>query len=308
MANESRVASLPHCQDTRERDRLSTRLLHGPRLKREITRAMNWLGRTSPRLSLSFSTALRELAFPFRSGVLPPPLKLRDDVQVYANLFREATTNFSNTVSRFRAETNWPRGRIFNNLFESVDAELYYSMIRSFKPSQVIEIGAGNSTWFARDALRANRHGTLSAIDPSTRLALPRECHLEKLPLQEVDLSCFRTLQGNDILFIDASHTMEEALYVTERIYPVLCPGVFIHHHDISFPYAAFASVVRDLGDTEQTVMLDFLLHHAKAFEVFTSAAFVGYENPDLVRRLVPSSVHARRSNQSSLWIRKVKN
>ncbi len=290
-----------------EKERLPTRLVHGPRLKREFSGAMNWLGRLSPQLSFWLWAGFRELAFPFRPRASPLPLALRHDIEVYANLFARASSNFANAVFPFRAEINWSRGRVFNNFFESVDAELYYSMIRFFKPARIIEIGAGNSTWFARDALKANGGGAVSAIDPSPRLALPRECQTTKLPIHDVDLSLFRGLEENDILFIDASHTKQEAVYVTERIYPVLQPGVFIHHHDISFPYLPFASVIRDLGEvSEQTVVLDFLRQHSKAFEVFTGSAFVGYENPDLVGRLIPSSVYAPRSNQSSLWIRKI--
>ncbi len=271
---------------------------------------MSWLGKISPQLSFSVGTGLREVAFPLRPPVAHPPPKLRDDFRVYADLFRQATNNFSKTVSPFHPEFKWSRGRVFNNFFESVDAELYYSMIRFFQPSQVIEIGAGNSTWFARDALRANGGGTLLAIDPSSRLALPRECQVEKRLLQEIDLSLFRNLTENDILFIDASHTTTEAVYETEKIYPALRPGVFIHHHDIPFPDVPYSFVVRHLTESleEQTVILDFLRSHTESFEVFTSSSFVSYESPDLLQRLVPSHKYAVRKTQSSLWIRKMGN
>ncbi|TMA04180.1 MAG: class I SAM-dependent methyltransferase, partial [Methanobacteriota archaeon] len=131
-------------------------------------------------------------------------------------------------LTPFQTEIRWPCGRIFNNLFESVDAELYYSMIRFFRPLRIVEVGAGHSTWFARDALRANGCGTITAIDPAPRVALPREVEIVKRPLEEVSLSLFRDLVENDILFIDASHSKEEALYVTQSIYPLLRPGVLV--------------------------------------------------------------------------------
>src|SRR5206468_10724992 len=69
----------------------------------------------------------------------------------------DLSQNFSEVLTPYQCEIRWPRGRIFNNLFESVDAELYYSMIRFFRSARIIEVGSGNSTWFAVDALRENR-------------------------------------------------------------------------------------------------------------------------------------------------------
>jgi len=53
-------------------------------------------------------------------------------------------------------------------------------------------------------------------------------------------------------------------------------------------------------------VILNFLASQREAYEIFTASAFVGYEDPVMVRRLVPSSRYARWSNQSSLWISKL--
>jgi len=290
-----------------DRDRLFTRLVHAPRLKFRFDRAMYWVGHISPSLSYSLWGGVRELAFPLRPNAGPPPTELRTDIPTYADLFAQASRSFSRVLTPFQTEISWPCGRIFNNFFESVDAELYYSMIRFFRPLRIVEVGAGHSTWFARDALRANGCGTITAIDPAPRVALPREVEIVKRPLEEVSLSLFRDLVENDILFIDASHSKEEALYVTQSIYPLLRPGVLVHHHDISFPYLPFASVVRDLGESsEEAVILSFLAGHRQEFEVFTASAFVGYEDPDLVLRLAPSRRYARRGNQSSLWTRKL--
>ena len=58
-----------------------------------------------------------------------------------------------------------------NGLFESVDAEIAYSIVRHFAPSRIIEVGGGYSTRILASALRKNFHetgkqGELITIDP----------------------------------------------------------------------------------------------------------------------------------------------
>jgi hypothetical protein len=64
-----------------------------------------------------------------------------------------------------------------NGLFESVDGEIYYCMIRYFKPKKIIEIGAGISTYLAAQAILKNReeygiNAELIAIEPYPNIVL----------------------------------------------------------------------------------------------------------------------------------------
>ncbi len=45
-----------------------------------------------------------------------------------------------------------------NGTFESVDCEVYYCMIRDFKPRRIIEVGGGNSTLLSAKAALANKN------------------------------------------------------------------------------------------------------------------------------------------------------
>jgi len=267
---------------------------------------MDWLGRLSPQLSYSVRTSLGEAAFPLRSRQRETPPKLRADLALYSDLYREASANFQKIVSPYQAEIKWPQARVFNGYFQTIDAELYHCMIRFFRPKRVVEVGAGNSTWFARDALRANGGGQLYAIDPAPRLVLPRECRHQKALVQDVDPTLFLDLEENDILFIDSSHTRDEAIYHVDKIYPLLSPGVLIHHHDILFPFLGFTSFSPDwrlLG--EQEIVLEFLRHHRDSYEVITSSAFVQHALPEIVLRLIPSKSRTPLRAGGSIWIRK---
>jgi len=283
-----------------------SRIVHGPSSKLAFDLSMNFLARISPQFSYSLRTSLREAAFPLRPAKKETAPNLRKDLGVYGDLYRAASRNFEKVVSPYQLEIRWPRARVFNGFFETIDAELYYCLIRFFRPKQIVEVGAGNSTWFARDALKKNRAGKLSAIDPAPRLFLPSECELVRRLVQDPEITAFRELRKNDILFIDSSHTEEEAKFLVENIYPILQPGVFIHHHDILFPFLGYTAVEppwEEFG--EQEVILEFLRQHIGSYDVFTSSAFAQYESPGMVRHLIPSKVYKPAAAGGSLWIRK---
>jgi predicted O-methyltransferase YrrM len=182
-----------------------------------------------------------------------PGIDMRDDAQL---------TLLHGIVDRLGAELDaLPRQQqeadgggyfVDNNAFESVDAELYYSMIRTHRPDRVLEIGAGWSTLLAVQALRANRSeapdttGHLLAVEPYpydfVRAALDEASDVAELrdtPLQDLPLDVFESLGQNDILFIDSSHVLRigsDVQYAFMEVLPRLRPGVLVHVHDIFLP------------------------------------------------------------------------
>lgn len=295
----------PHL-GSKELSPLASRLVHGQTAKRVFNRTMDWFGVINPQLSYSIRTGIRGVAFPFRPSVIDSSPVLRDDLALYSDLYSQASANFEKVVSPYQAEIQWPPARVFNGFFETIDAELYHCMIRFLGPKRIIEVGAGNSTWFARDALRANGRGQLVAIDPDPRISPPRECHVVRQFIQDVEPSLFRELRKNDILFIDSSHTEEEATYCIENVYPALRRGVFVQIHDIVFPYRGYSSFVPDWSDLgEQEVVLEFLRHQRDSYQVFTSSAFARYQSPSMVSRLIPSKKYRPQVAGGSTWIRK---
>src|SRR5262249_34545280 len=135
-----------------------------------------------------------------------------------------------------------------NGRFEGVDAEVFYSMIRHFKPQRLIEIGSGYSTFLAAQAVLKNEAETghrcdLGAIEPYPgpvlRQGFPGLSRLVARGVQEVPLSEFEALGENDIVFIDSSHVLKtgsDVQYEFLEILPRLRPGVLVHVHDIFLP------------------------------------------------------------------------
>jgi len=133
-----------------------------------------------------------------------------------------------------------------NGSFGPGDAEYLYNAIRYFKPKRMIEIGSGNSTLMAVNAIAANRREDVKYRCEHTCIE-PYECEwlkgldisLVRKPVEEVDAASFRALEANDILFIDSSHIIRpqgDVLLEYLEILPTLKSGVVVHVHDIFTP------------------------------------------------------------------------
>lgn len=157
--------------------------------------------------------------------------------------------NFKNEYEKFpRNKTSIPHQYYINNgSFEAVDGEIYYCMIRYFKPKRIIEVGAGFSTFLAAQAILKNREENvdceLIAIEPYPnkvlRKGFPGFSKLIVKKVQDVEISEFKKLKENDILFIDSSHVLHigsDVKYLYLEVLPRLNKGVLIHCHDIFSP------------------------------------------------------------------------
>jgi len=223
-----------------------------------------------------------------------------------------------------------------NGFFESVDAEIAYSLVRLFKPTRIIEIGTGFSTRVLAAALQANLEkdrtaGELISIDPMPE-RLPQNGFSDLVTVlprrvQDVDLGIFRSLGPNDILFIDSSHVVATGSDVVREfleILPTLRPGVLVHVHDIFLPsdYPREA-VLKNMCFWSEQYMLQAFLSFNSSFEViWTSSAMQSFRRdlldtvfprwrfsykaiPRSQRRWVPS-IDKQRTWPSSFWLRRI--
>lgn len=233
-------------------------------------------------------------------------LRIVDDLEGVEALFAGSEANFEDIVAPYVREFRWPLAKIYNGFFESVDAELYYVIVRRRRPQLVIEIGSGNSTSFAMEAIRANGSGRIISIDPEPRTALPPGVEHLASNVEDVDPALFAGLARDDVLFIDSSHTTEEATYHVEHLLPALARGVLVHHHDVFFPFVRYH--MND-GKTfgEPDVLLDFYRGHQDDYEVLVSASYVRYANPDLLAKLIRSHRWLRTRVPGSLWATRIR-
>jgi hypothetical protein len=134
---------------------------------------------------------------------------------------------------------------VHNPNFGAGDAELYYLLIRNKKPKRVIEIGSGYSTQLSLLAIEKNKaEGAaceLTCIEPYEMPFLDSLHGLTVIrkQVETISVDFFKTLEVNDILFIDSSHIIRpgnDLLFIYFQILPILKKGVLIHIHDIFTP------------------------------------------------------------------------
>ncbi|HXJ56833.1 MAG TPA: class I SAM-dependent methyltransferase [Verrucomicrobiae bacterium] len=134
----------------------------------------------------------------------------------------------------------------FSPGFPLVDAFTLYSMVRSTKPARYLEVGSGLSTYYCQLAGERNvREGCpveITCIEPNPYQALKQLPGLRVIQseVQDVSADIFRFLQAGDILFIDSSHILRigsDVPFLYLEILPILASGVYVHVHDVPFPY-----------------------------------------------------------------------
>jgi predicted O-methyltransferase YrrM len=206
---------------------------------------------------------------------------------------------FRRTIEPFRAEFKWSLSESYNGYFEPGDIEFYYSIIRSIRPKTIIEVGCGWATRVALRAIDKNGAGRMLCIDPAPRYVLPQNVEFRKAFVEDVELDFFDQLEAGDILFIDSSHTRAEAEYHVKFLLPRLKPGVFVHHHDVFYPYASLFG--------EEEVLREFYKGENCGFELLCGLSFVRERDPGLCRSLLSSFGLFANRTPGSLWSRKIR-
>jgi hypothetical protein len=190
----------------------------------------------------------------------------------------------------------------FNNgFFERIDAEVAYAFVRQRKPKRIIEIGGGNTTLVLSAALRKNAAegfpGELICIEPNPapflKNGLAGLTRLLESPVQKIEIELFRSLEENDILFIDSSHvvsTDNDVLYEYLRILPELAPGVLVHVHDIFTPLDYPKKfVMTNLCFWGEQYLLEAFLSFNRCFRVVWSGSAMQQFHPDVLRKAFPA-------------------
>jgi predicted O-methyltransferase YrrM len=249
-----------------------------------------------------------------------PGIDMRDEAQL--TFLAEATAKFGTELDNLPRKQADANGGYFvdNGAFESVDAEALYSMVRTNRPSRLVEIGSGWSTLLSMSALTLNRNegapGTLTAIEPyphafvKDAIAAHPDAELLDEQVQGMPMETFTSLGENDILFIDSSHVLRigsDVQYEFLEILPRLRPGVLVHVHDIFLP----GEYPRDwvYGEehrfwNEQYLLQAFLADNAHV-EIVWASNWMHRRHPDELEKSI-SSYDRNTRFPGSFWFRRV--
>lgn len=127
-----------------------------------------------------------------------------------------------------------------------LEADFLYCFINHHQPKKIIQIGCGISTSIIlRAASAANYSLDLVCVEPYPSEYLKKMAKEGKINLiseaaQTVDLEKLIDLKAGDLFFVDSTHTVKvgsEVNRIVLEVLPRLAKGVFVHFHDIYFPY-----------------------------------------------------------------------
>ena len=217
-------------------------------------------------------------------------------------------SSYAEDLDRIEGDASAPEPRWNQDWFPALDASAYYTMIRLYRPSRIVEIGAGHSTRFALRAIKDGALDThLHVIDPVPRADLDRSnnqlsWHAHKL--EEIDPAFWESLASGDILFIDSSHILMPGTdldYLLNVILPVLPKNMLVHFHDIFLP-KAYPKEWHWRGYNEQQAIAGLLFN--PQWSVLFSSRYA--LSSGLAGRIVPKILEsADHGLASSLWLRK---
>lgn len=186
-----------------------------------------------------------------------------------------------------------------NGSFESGDAEYLYQIIRTIKPSKIIEIGSGNSTKLANLALQKNTFETNIfskhiCVEPYEMPWLENFSDIQVIRsrVEECNIDWAKELQAGDILFVDSSHIIRpqgDVLKEYLEIFPQLNSGVYIHIHDIFTPKDYLKSwIVNDVRFWNEQYLLEALLSNTNRYEIIGALNYLKNNYFDEFKQVCP--------------------
>ncbi|WP_341865592.1 class I SAM-dependent methyltransferase [Helicobacter labetoulli] len=135
-------------------------------------------------------------------------------------------------------------------------------------------------------------------VSPFTRI-LPHR-------LQEIDEKLFGELEANDILFIDSTHIAKINSDVNQIIFtilPRLKSGVYIHFHDIFYPFSYPNDWLRDKNSWNEAYLLRAFLSFNPAFAIVFFNTCLNHLYKDEFSAALPLS---QKNTGGSLWLKKL--
>lgn len=199
-----------------------------------------------------------------------------------------------------------------NGWFPGFDAVMLYGLIALRNPRWYVEVGSGNSTRFARRAIRDHGLRTkIISIDPCPRAEIDAICdQVVRAPLESVDVASVESLTDEDLLFVDSSHrsfqNSDVTVFFTE-ILPGLPPGLVYGMHDIYLPND-YPVEWAERFYSEQYLLSAYLAGGADGDDVVAPLAYLFHET-NLLETFAPTfdrlGLDQGQRYGNSFWLRK---
>lgn len=194
------------------------------------------------------------------------------------------------------------------------DAVALHCMLRMLKPKKLIEVGSGFSSALILDTNERYLNNGIRCcfIEPYAAL-LKSLCKdtdnifLRECGLQEVELEFFDQLDSGDILFIDSTHVSKigsDVNYLFFEILPRLKKGVYIHLHDIFYPFEYPETWIMEQGMIwNELYLLRAFLQNNRDYSIEFFHNMMEQKHMDLFMKKWPFD---EKPHGGSIWLRKL--
>ena len=207
------------------------------------------------------------------------------------------------------------RYKFENRFYSYSDAIFLYSVIRHLSPKRILEVGSGYSSCVILDTNERFFEGSITCTfiepfpDVLRSLLRPGDEEANELiqsPLQDVDPERFADLEAGDILLIDSTHVSKTGSDVNRlffEVLPRLRPGVWVHIHDVFYPFEYPREWVEEGRAWNEDYLLRAFLMFSSGFEIALFNTYLEGFHEDWFRREMPLCLENR---GGSIWLRRV--
>jgi hypothetical protein len=220
-------------------------------------------------------------------------------------------------------EFDWSEHRVPGRRFHfaqgwytQADSICLYSMLRLFRPRRVVEIGSGFTSALMLDVNDRflGWDTRLTFVDPNPdRLDLVlsgndrKQVRIIKKRAQDAPAEIFAELENGDFLFIDSSHTSKigsDVNFLVFEVLPSLPIGVFVHFHDVFWPFEYPAKWITEGRSWNEAYLLRAFLAFNDAFEITFWVPFAALRWSNIIKERMPAYLI---DTGAAIWIRRTR-
>lgn len=196
------------------------------------------------------------------------------------------------------------------------DGMVLHAMLRHLRPRRVVEVGSGYSSAMTLDTTERWLDGKVELVfvEPYAELlhSLLRpgdqdRVTIHETPVQDVPFDVFEQLEAGDVLFVDSTHVVKagsDVNHLVFEVFPRLAAGVWVHVHDIFFPFEYPLSWVREGRAWHEAYLLRAFLTGNDTFEIRWFQSLMWTRHRDLLEGRLPDMAKNAGGN---IWLQKVR-
>lgn len=202
-----------------------------------------------------------------------------------------------------------------NSWFSYGDATFLYAFLRKNLPKRIVEVGSGLSSAVMLDTIDRYfpSRPQLTFIEPEPERLKSilkdgddQSVQILESRVQDAPVSLFQQLDAGDLLFIDSSHVLKcgsDLQHLLFQILPLLKAGVFVHFHDIFYPFEYPPPWIEQGHYWNECYMLRAFLAYNESWKIRFFNCYLHMKHPEILHARFPL---VQKNHGGSIYIQRV--